>query len=135
MPMVQLLQNRNTGEIVLVPFALHRDLGGGYVACGRLTRLSPEEFRRVGIRKVEEHLEQFYTRDHTEPSELYNEMPEVERQRFLARHRLVRVTLKKNSDEAKLWFGEDRDQFSALPFPFDDKTFVDDVLAAFDRRE
>lgn len=128
MSTVQIFRNRESGEIVLVPFALDRDLGGGDRAAGPMTRLSLDEFLNEGLRHVQEHLDAFYTRDFRCKSELYQMMSAAERKKFFQSHDRMVITVPKARDSAKIYLGYDLHE--VVPYPFHE-SFAEHILNTF----
>jgi hypothetical protein len=129
--MVSLFRNRKSGEIVLVRFALDRKLGGGSVARGAMRRLTEEQFREVGVESVNQALADFYILTDDDKSELYQRMPEDERNRFLASHDQLNIAVPKSGEVAKLYPGPTLHLSRTLTYPFDRSTFAEVILTEF----
>ena len=120
MAMVKIFQNRQTGDVVLVPFALDRDLGGSSRATGPMETMSEEEFLSRGVETINRYLEEYYTRDFRIPSELYQEMEEKDQEQFFREHDPINVAVPKSRDRAKIVIGPELATSEQVPYPFQD---------------
>src|SRR5262245_49456359 len=91
MAALSIFRSRN-GTIFLVPFTFDKKWCGGNVAKGKTEHFTTEEFLQRGGERVLFLLDHFYVRDSlAEKSELYQEMPKNERERFLREHEHLTV--------------------------------------------
>lgn len=105
MALVEIFRSRKTGQLVISPFARHRD--GGNVARGKLEHFSEADFIVSGGGRICSLMNDFYEKTDWGPSELYNVMSDKDRDEFLEAHDIVLLfTLRKGDSEATLWLGD-----------------------------
>lgn len=137
MTMVKLFQNRKSGEFVFCPFVPDPVMGPGMnCASGPLLRLNERDFRERGLAIAAEYLAVFHkpagsAAAKLEKSELYNTMTSTQRNRFLAEHCMMNISVAGKGDTASLSVGDDLEKYGYIPFPFAEETFLDDILRAF----
>jgi hypothetical protein len=98
-----------------------------------MKKLTEQQFREAGLDAVNEALAAFYTLGDDDRSELYQLMPPPERNKFLASHDQLSLSVPKSGVEAKIYAGPSGDFSRALAYPFDPMTFADDILSGFGR--
>lgn len=128
MAMLKLFQNRTTKEFVICPFA--RDSVSNR-ASGPLQRIAADRFAECGAKVLNENLNEYYSRDSSLDSELYQTMSSSERRKFIAQHEMMNISLARGSNTAKVYAGDNMDFYGTLDFPFDDDSFPEYVLRAF----
>ncbi len=130
MPCVEIFQNKKTGNIVLCSFVLCAELGGGDSPTGPLVYVSLDDFAVNAVDLITKDFELFDTRDYWSRSELYEDMTESERERFLSEHRKVIVSWPIENEPVYVHIGPHDDLYGRLDFPFDKTTFADYILKA-----
>jgi hypothetical protein len=135
MPSIHIFQNKQTQDIVLCPFAFCRDFGGGSVATGALIHLPLDEFVKHGVDIVTKEFELFYTRDSSMKSELYEEMTQSQRKKFLSQHKKANVSWPIKNEPVNVYVGANDDLYGRLDFPFDKATFANYILEALSKAE
>ena len=128
MALVSIFQNRLSKDIVLVPYASDKELGGGSRATGPLEYLSQSQFESTGVVKIQQYLDEFSTRDYCQPSELYNTFSDQKRLQFLSEHKQVNVFRNPRLNAIKVYAKEEL--FKTLP-PVVDDTTVKAIIEAF----
>jgi hypothetical protein len=128
MPHIELHQNTETGEIVLVPFAWDET---GNRASGPMIRMTREEFLANGPAILNQKLLDYYHRDPSVESELYQLMPKDARRMFLRNHRQIFIDVRRDSTEARVFLGKTAEFYGAVVFPLDEPTIAQYVLDAF----
>jgi hypothetical protein len=115
MAVVQILQNKSTGEIIFVPFAFNHGFGGGSVASGDLLRLSGTEFRSKGREIAESLIAEHDTRDFSVLSELYELMSRESRDQMLKDYWMVDLAIKIQKGCAKVSLGNQFTEVLLVP--------------------
>jgi hypothetical protein len=133
MPCVEIFQNKKTKDLMLCSFVLCAELGGGYTPTGPLVGIPLDQFVKHGVDIVTKEFDLFYTRDYEVKSELYDEMTEPERNRFLSQHTKVMISQPKRNGPINVYSGPHDELFGRLDFPLDIAAFTGYILEALSK--
>lgn len=131
MAVAQIFRDRRS-NIVLVPWARHPAIAGLNVASGKSISMTVEAFLENGAAEVSDLLTLYETRNGALPSELYEEMARVHRNKFLAQHRMLLVIHNPRETTAQIDAGGTISERVHVPWPLDRITFPMDVIHAFE---
>ena len=103
MATLNICENRTSKAIVFIPFVKARDSAGGSIASGKMLHLSREEFLATGPQLIGKLLKEYWSHDPNTPSELYNELGDDERQRFLSDHKLLALFFRERKNQLAIF--------------------------------
>lgn len=129
MATVKLLFDPKSNDVLVIPFA--RDPIGTSRASGATLRFSEEDFQKNAADVISELANEFYTRDHTVPSELYEEMEADLRNAILKSHVQMSLSKLKKNSFAKIYMGQNLDFVEEIDYPFDGDSFGEKLLQLF----
>lgn len=131
MATVKLLFDPKSSDVLVIPFALDQTIGASSVASGATLRFSEEEFRINAADVITELANEYYTRDHTVPSEFYEETEEDRRNAILKSHVQMNISKLKKNSFAKIYMGQNLDFVAEIDSPFERNSFGEQLLQLF----
>ncbi len=120
MPMTKVFRNRTTGEITIVTFGWDEICNR---ATGPMIRMSETEFLERGVDEVDQQFRDYFTRDASIDSELYNCMPEKDREVFLNSNDASTISLDSDRSIVKIYAGKPLDYVDEVSYPLQSPDF------------
>ena len=125
MSMLKLCYNQNNEGVVFVPFG--RDMVGN-VATGPLQILSKNDFLEAGANIAQRYIDEYYTRDSSIRSELYQEFSSQDRKKFFSTHSCCNITVSKDAQNATVYFGAELCYSEEISYPFRSDSFATEII-------
>jgi hypothetical protein len=130
MAMTKLFYNQSSGTVYIVTFA--RDNISDR-ATGPLIAMTRNEFLNSGTMEIDKQLTEFYDRDASIPSELYQTMPQRERNVFLKKNSVVNISWNNQANFVKIYAGPNLDFVQKSPFPLKSPDFTETLIRILEK--
>jgi hypothetical protein len=125
MPMTKVFFDKLTDEFHIATFG--RDEISD-CATGPLIKMTKGEFLQCGVSELDKQLREFFDRDATIPSELYETMPEPERELFLEKNSVVTISWNNKADFVKIYAGRNFEFVQEASFPLQSPEFITNLI-------